>query len=87
MRLMTPDDAYDTAGQIYLRLGWAYLKGEGTERNYREALRYFQKAEWYLYDLVENGDVMYMKSLKWAAEGQNRARAELDKKLPSLSWT
>ena len=86
LRLMTPDDEFQTAGQIHLRLGWAYLKGEGTERNLHEALKHLQIAEWYLYRLVENGDVMYMKSLKWAVEGQSRARSELAENLPSLEW-
>lgn len=85
IRLMTPDDSYDTAGQIYLRLGWAYLKGEGTEKNSREALRCFQNAECYLYDLVCSGEEMYMKSLKWAIDGQNRARSELSENLPSFN--
>lgn len=86
IRLMTPDDEYDTAGQIYLRLGWAYLKGEGTEKNSREALRCFLNAECYLYDLADSGEVMYMKSLKSAIEGQSRARSELAENLPSLNW-
>ena len=85
IRLMTPEDAYDTAGQIYLRLGWAYLKGEGTEKNSREALRCFQNAECYLYDLVESGEKMYMKNLKWAIDGQSRARSELAENLPSFN--
>lgn len=86
LRLMTHEYEWQAAGQIYLRLGWAYFKGEGTEKNTHEALACFQKAEWYLYRLVDGGDEMYMKSMKSAVEGQNKARAELAETLPSRSW-
>ncbi|MBQ3403036.1 MAG: sel1 repeat family protein [Synergistaceae bacterium] len=78
---MTPHE-WDVAGPVYLRLGSMYLHGEGTEKDPREALRCFQEAERFLYDMVMNGEVMYRKSLNAAIEGQASARAELSEHLP-----
>lgn len=85
-QIMNPHEDYEVAGQIFLRLGNAFLYGEGTEKDPREALRYFHFAEAYLYDLVASGEEMYSKSLKAAIDGQAKARKILAKKLPSLRW-
>ena len=86
VRLMTYDDMCDIAGPVYLRLGQLYLYGEGTDKNPAESLKCFQIAERYLYDMVMDGELMYRKSLKFAIEGQAKARKILMKKLPSLMW-
>ena len=71
-------------GDMY---GNAYLYGEGTEKNPREALKYFHFAEEFLYDLVAEGEEMYRKSLQAAIDGQAKARRILAKNLPSLRWS
>lgn len=86
IRLMTHDDAYYIAGPVFLRLGFMYLDGYGTDKNALIALKYFQEAERYLYDMVSDGDVMYVDSLKSAIKGQERARSELVGKLPVRRW-
>ena len=84
--LMTHEDMSEFAGPVYLRLGQLCLYGEGTDKDPEEALKCFQIAERYLYDMVMSGELMYRGSLKAAIDGQAKARKILMKKLPSLRW-
>lgn len=79
--LMNEDQAPIAAGPLYLRLGKMYLYGIGTEMDAKRALVCFQKAESYLYDMVESGDHMYEGSLKAAIDGQSKARERLNEGL------
>ena len=83
---MTDETAERCAGPIYLRVGKAFLYGNGTEENPKNALVCFQKAESFLYDMVADGEVMYKKSLQEAIEGQAKARAKLNDDLPEDEW-
>lgn len=84
--MLNPNEDWYVAGPVFLRLGNAYLYGEGTEKNPREALKYFHFAEEFLYDLVAEGEEMYRKSLQAAIDGQAKARRILAKNLPFLRW-
>ena len=69
-----------------LRLGNTFLNGIGVERNYKNALICYQKAESFLYDMVADGDAMYKKSLEGAIDGQAKAREKLLAELPDDEW-
>ncbi len=84
---MTDETAPYAAGPVFLRLGNAHLYGEGTEKDPKRALFCFQKAELFLYDMIQNGSYMYKKSLEAAVEGQQKAREEMGKELPGREWT
>ncbi len=84
--LMTDEAAGTVAGPVYLRIGNALLNGNGVEADPKKALIAFQRAELFLYDMVDGGDAMYKKSLKAAIDGQGKARAKLIGTLPSQSW-
>ena len=77
LETMTDEAAPRIAGPVFLRLGFAFLRGEGTNEDAKKALVCFQRAETYLYDMVEGGDAMYKKSLQSAIDGQAKARAKL----------
>ncbi len=77
LETMTDEAAMTVAGPVFLRLGNAFLYGNGTEENAKNALVCFQKAELYLYDMVASGDWMYRKSLQDAIAGQSFAREKL----------
>ena len=79
---MTDEAAPIVAGPVFLRLGNAFLYGNGTEQNARNALACFQKAELYLYDMVARGEWMYKQSLTKAIEGQNKSRDQMKNLLP-----
>ena len=66
------------AGPVFLRLGDMFLNGTGTDRDAKKALICYQKAEFYLYDMVAGGDKMYRGSLLAAIDGQTAARRELE---------
>ena len=74
---MTDEAAVTVAGPVFLRLGNAFLNGNGTEENPKSALVCFQKAELFLYDMVANGNRMFKASLEAAIEGQSKAREKL----------
>lgn len=74
------------AGPVYLRLGNMFLRGTGTEVNLKSALICFQKAEFYLYNMVEAGDHKYKKSLRNAVKGQQEAREQLMEQLAEDEW-
>ena len=77
----------ESYGPICLRLGDAYLNGEGVGPDYRKALEYYQQAEIYLYDMIKNGDYMYTNSLKAAVDNQDIARIRLSTLLDVREWT
>ena len=83
---MTDEAARRVAGPVYLRLGRMFLEGTGVERNYKNSLICFQKAEAFLYDMVHGGDVMYRKSLDDAMKGQETVREKLAEELPECTW-
>ena len=78
---MTDDAAPKVAGPVFLRVGNAYLHGNGTKKDPKSALICFQKAEAFLYDMVADGDYMYKNSLLAAIDGQEKARALLTEML------
>ena len=81
METMTDEAATTVAGPVFLRLGNAFLYGNGTEENAKSALVCFQKAELFLYDMVADGEWMYRKSLEDAIEGQAKAREKLNENI------
>ena len=84
MEIMTDEAASFAAGPVFLRLGNAFLDGLGTEADPKRAFICFQKAEVFLYDMVESGDVMYKDSWLAAIDGQAKAREMLVSALPNL---
>ena len=74
------------AGPVYLRLANMYLDGIGTKEKPRTALKYYQKAERYLSDMVQAGDAKYKRSLNAAIEGQSKAREKISKEFPNKEW-
>ena len=83
---MTDDAAGRVAGPVYLRLGRMFQEGIGTEKDLRNALICFQKAETFLLDMVMDGDAMYRKSLQSAVNGQQAVREKLTEQLPEERW-
>ncbi len=83
---MTDEAAEVAARPVYLQLGKMFLCGIGTDADLKAALICYQKAESYLYDMVRNGDAMYLKSMDAAIEGQRKARAKLNELLSGESW-
>lgn len=83
---MTDEAAKFVAGPVHLRLGKMFLYGLGTERNYRNSLICYQKAEAFLYDMVASGDSKYRKSLQAAINGQAKVRELLLEELPEDNW-
>jgi len=83
---MTDEAEGRVAGPVFLRLGRMFLEGTGVERDLKNALVCFQKAESFLYDMVLLGDVMYRKSLNAAIAGQEEARKKLAERLPGARW-
>lgn len=84
---MTDEAAPTVAGPVFLRIAKCFLYGVGTEKNAKNALICYQKAESYLYDMVKDGNYMYKKSLQAAIDGQAKARAALAEDLPGREWT
>lgn len=83
---MEQQDELRVAGPVYLRLGWMFLEGKGTPQDFKGALASFQRAEWFLYEMVESGETMYRKSLADAIRGQEMARRKLGELLPPEPW-
>ena len=86
MDTMTDEAAEVVAGPVLLRLGKCFLYGIGTKADYESALVCYQKAEYYLYEMVKSGNMMYYKSLQAAIKGQSDARAKLSESLPENDW-
>lgn len=83
---MTEEAEKVVAGPVFLRLGFAFLNGNGVEEDPKRALYCLQRAECFLFDMVQNGDVMYKKSLQLAIKGQEEARAKMNAALPKKQW-
>ena len=81
---MTEEEEPFIAGPVFLRLGDMFLHGLGTEQNPLNALVAYQKAELFLYQMVQNDQPMYRKSLEKAIIGQENARKALE--LPQDTW-
>lgn len=77
MDTMTDTAAPYVAGPVLLRLGDMFLNGRGTEKDVKSALVCYQKAEVFLYNMVEDGNLKYKKSLNSAIVGQAKAREML----------
>ena len=86
LQTMTDEAAERVAGPIYLRLGKMYLEGLGTEKDLKAAQACYQRAEFFLYDMVKNGNDMYRRSLESAIEGCEKVREALAAELPPKSW-
>ncbi|MGX8705286.1 MAG: tetratricopeptide repeat protein [bacterium] len=87
LNLMDKDSSKFVGGPVHLRLGNMFLNGVGAERNPEQAMWHFHAAEYFLYNMVKDGDVMYKKSLHDAIEGQTMARAAMAEDLPRDEWT
>ena len=55
IRTMSNEAQQRVAGPVYLRLGRMFLEGLGAKKDLMAALSCYQKAEYYLYDMVQNG--------------------------------
>lgn len=86
LNTMSEDAETRVAGPVFLRLGKMLAEGIGCEKDLKAALVSFQRAEFYLRDMVQGGDVMYKKSLCEAVAGQNAVRVQLDAELPDETW-
>ena len=86
MNTMTEEAEPFVAGPILLRLGTMMLEGEGTNKDLRNALVCFQRAEVLLYNMVAEGSIEYRESLEAAISGQSKAREELERELPDRVW-
>lgn len=86
LQTMTEEAEGRVAGPLFLRLGKMYLEGLGTDKDLKSALACYQRAEFFLYDMVKNGDDMYRSSLEAAIDGAERTRQELASELPPKSW-
>ena len=86
LQTMTEEAEGRVAGPLFLRLGKMHLEGLGTEKDLKAALACYQRAEFFLYDMVKGGDDMYRSSLETAIDGVERARKELADELPPKSW-
>ena len=84
---MDKNSAQYVAGPVHLRLGNMFLNGIGTEKNAEQAMWHYHAAEYFLYNMVKDGEVMYKKSLRDAIEGQTIAREMIMEDLPSDEWT
>ena len=87
LNMMDQNASKSVGGPVHLRLGNMYLNGIGTERNPEQAMWHYHAAEYFLYNMVKDGDVMYKKSLHDAIEGQAKARAVIAENLPLGEWT
>lgn len=86
LETMTDEAAEEAAGPVYLRYGDMKLEGRVTEQDAETAQWAYQNAERYLSRMVRAGDTMYEKSLRQAIEGQEKARALLEKQKPEGKW-
>lgn len=86
LQTMTEEAEGRVAGPLFLRLGKMYLEGLGTVKDLKAALACYQRAEFFLYDMVKGGDDMYRSSLETAIDGTERVRKELAAELPPKSW-
>ena len=87
LETMTDEAAQSVAGPVFLRLGKMHLYGIGTEQNLMGALACYQRAEFFLFNMVKEGDYKYKKSLLAAIAGQQKVREMLAAELPAGNWT
>ena len=87
LNAMDQDSSKFVGGPVHLRLGNMYLNGIGTECNPEQAMWHYHAAEYFLYNMVKDGDVMYKKSLRDAIDGQAKARTAMAGNLPGNEWT
>lgn len=87
LETMTDEAAQSVAGPVFLRLGKMHLYGIGTEKNLMGALACYQRAEFFLFNMVKEGDYKYKKSLLAAIAGQQKVREMLAAELPAGNWT
>lgn len=85
--MMTDEAAPYVAGPVFLRLGNMHLNGIGTEQNLMNALVCYQRAEYFLFNMVKDGNYMYKKSLFAAISGQQKAHEKLAETLPNRNRT
>ena len=86
LNTMSEEAETRVAGPVFLRLGKMLAEGIGCEKDLKGALVSFQRAEFYLREMVLDGDVMYKKSLREAVAGQNAVREQLDSEMPGETW-
>lgn len=84
---MTDICAEYIGADICMRMGDVYFYGIGTDKNYYEALRYYQEAEQYFYRKINNGDFFARKGLENVIKNQNEIRNVLVSELPAFEWT
>ena len=84
---MDKESAKYVGGPVHLRLGNMFLNGVGVERKPEQAMWHYHAAEYFLYNMVKDGDFMYKKSLRDAIEGQNQARKIMAGMLPEDEWS
>ena len=84
---MTDEAMPFVAGPVFLRLGNMYLNGIGTGQNFMDALACYQRAEFFLFSMVKDGNYMYKNSLFAAIAGQQKVREKLSAELPERDWT
>lgn len=83
---MTDEAAERIAGPVYLRLGKLFMDGTAVDQDLSAALSCYQKAEFFLFNMVMNGDDMYRKSLIAAQEGLEKVRQMMMDALPENKW-
>lgn len=74
-------------GDVMLRLGDCYYEGIGTEPDYLQALKQYQKAEQLFVDRLVEGDFLIRGSYEKSIRMQEEVRKKLSELLPSYQWT
>ncbi len=75
----------ECGADIYLRLCDCYFEGIGIEKNFKEALKYYQKAVRLFIDRIMNGDFYLRNNYRHCVERENQSREILEKGFPD--WT
>ena len=86
LQLINEENEGVVAGPVYIRLGNLLLNGIGVDADTKAALVCYQKAEYFLFNMVEDGNDMYRHSLLNAIEGAENARRKLLADLPDSDW-
>ena len=71
---------------MYIRIADCYFYGIGVEKDFDEALEYYQKAEVSYISRLRNGDFMYKKQYERAIAMQQKCREEIQNNMPSYDW-
>lgn len=82
------DDEYKSiiGADICMRMGNVYFEGMGREKNYFEAIKYYQQAEQLFYEKFISGDYVSKRGLRKVIERQNEIRDILIESYPELDW-